>query len=123
MITPIAVFGGTTKPVHGRPAKSARAFLIQNQRLFNMHRGLKDLKLQGVSKMADGRQNVHFQQMYHGLPVFGAGYSVHIRSDGRIDMANGHYYHDIRVSISSEISSFMAKQKVFEGAWETGKAK
>ncbi len=113
IMTPIAVYGGTTKPVKSNPAKAARAFLAQNRRLFNMHKGLKDLKLLEVRKMARGMLNVRFQQTYHELPIFGAGYDVHIRSDGRIDMANGHYYHHIEISDSAEISASAAKQAVF----------
>jgi Zn-dependent metalloprotease len=112
MITPITVFGNTTEPIHGLPAKAARAFMAQNRQLFKMHKGLKDLKLIHVSKSDNSMRDVRFQQLYQGLPVFGAGYSVHIRPDGRIDMANGHYYHNIHVSTSSKIPSSIAKQKV-----------
>jgi len=76
-----------------------------------MHKKLKNLKLKEVGISSRGVRHVRFQQMHDGIPVFEGDYQVHIRPDGRVDMANGHYYPDIQVSNNASISAKSAIQK------------
>lgn len=108
--TPSSVFSGTTESIPGPPEQSARTFLAQNRSLFNMDNELKDLELMEVDISSRGNSHVRFQQMYKGVPVFKGDYQVHIRPDGRVDMANGHYYPDIEVSTSPSVSAASAVQ-------------
>ncbi|MDX1670720.1 MAG: hypothetical protein R3211_00160 [Balneolaceae bacterium] len=110
--TPRTVFSGTTQPVKGDPEQAAREFLAQNQSLFGMRKDLADLNLIEVDLSPRGNRHVRFQQTYKGTPIYDATYQVHIRPDGRIDMANGHYYPNIEVSTDPSVSAASAIRTV-----------
>lgn len=110
-ITPISISGGKTQAFNGSPEKAARTFLKSNRSLFNMSKDLSDLELKKVITSSRGVRHVRFQQTYEGIPVYNGTYQVHLKSDGRIDMANGHYYHNIKASTSPSISGKSAFQK------------
>jgi Zn-dependent metalloprotease len=48
--------------------------------------------------------------MVHGVPVYEAQYVVHLKRNGQVDMVNGRYYPDIKVSSSPSISKAVAIQ-------------
>ncbi len=89
--TPASIFWGKTQPFEGTPLEAARAFLLENRKLFKMKPGLSDLEHVRTQERR-GIYHVKFQQTYRGLPVDGAEYLVHIHEDGGIDMVNGAYY-------------------------------
>lgn len=107
---PLTVFSGTTEPVAGTPEQAAQTFLAQNRSLFGMRGDLADLKLIEVDLSPRGNRHVRFQQTYKGVSVYEATWQVHLRPDGRIDMANGHYYPDIEVSTQPAVSASSATQ-------------
>lgn len=107
---PLTVFSGTTEPVPGASEQAARSFLTQHRTLFGMRGDLADLQLIEVGISSRGIRHVRFQQTFQGIPVYEGDYQVHIRPDGRIDMANGHYYPDIDVSTSPGVSKSDARQ-------------
>lgn len=107
---PRSLFSGTTEPVQGAPEQAARTFLAQHRSLFGMSRDLADLQLIEVGVSSRDIRNVRFQQTYKGVPVFDATWQVHIRPDGRIDMANGHYYPDIDIPTTPSVPASSARQ-------------
>lgn len=107
---PTSIFLGTTKAIPGGPEKVAKTFLGQHRTLFGMQEDLNDLNLIEVDISSRGMRHVRFQQTYKGIPIHKATYQVHIRPDGRIDMANGNYYKDVEVSTSSSVGSSSAEQ-------------
>lgn len=76
-----------------------------------MRKDLTDLELLEVDISSRGVRHVRFQQTYKGIPVYEADYQVHIRPDGRIDMANGNYYPDIEAPTSPSLSASSAIQR------------
>lgn len=107
---PLSVFSGTTEPTAGSPQQAARTFLVQNRSLFGMKSELSDLQLKEIRTSRDGIRHVRFQQTHKGVPVYNGTYQVHIRPDGRIDMANGHYYPGIEAPSTPGVSAASAQQ-------------
>lgn len=110
--TPISISGGSTQTYNGSPEDVARTFLKSNRSLFNMSRDLSDLQLKEVITSTRGVRHVRFQQEYKGIPVYNGTYQVHVNPDGSINMANGHYYHNIEVPTSPSISGNSAFKSV-----------
>ena len=65
------------------PTQRARAFLLQNARLFGMTPGATDVRLVRTREK-QGRTYVRFQQTHRGLPVFAAEIVVQIGSGAGI---------------------------------------
>lgn len=110
---PLTVFSGTTKPYSGHPEQEAKRFLKENSQLFGMKSDLSDLKLLRIDTQRNIR-HVRFQQTFRGVPVYDTHYLVHFRPDGRIDMANGHYYPNIEAPGSPGISASAAQQTALD---------
>jgi len=100
---PRTVTGSKTTPYAGNPEAAARAFLQEQATLFGMKPRLDDLGLQKVQQQGNLR-HVSFTQTYKGLPVEGGQYKVHLTEDGRVIMANGHYYPGIDVPTTPSLS-------------------
>lgn len=100
---PASIFSGLTEKTYsGNAQQAARAFLAGHGTLFgfkNMNR-LKHVKTQTHR----GIRHVTFNQTVKSVPVYEAEYKVHLRSDGRVDMANGQYYPDIDISTNPSVS-------------------
>lgn len=106
---PVSIFSGLTKKAYSGNAKqAARAFMTEHSTLL----GFSDLgQLQHIkTRTHRGIRHVTFQQTVRGVPVYEAEYKVHLRPDGRVDMANGTYYPDIEVSTSPSVSKVRAIQ-------------
>lgn len=100
---PVSIFSGLTeKKYPGRARQAARAFLAEHGTLFGFQNlnGLQHVKTQTNR----GVRHVTFNQAVKGVPVYEAEYKVHLRPDGRVDMANGTYYPNIEVSTNPSIS-------------------
>ena len=106
---PTSVFGALTRPYAGPPEQAARDFLSEHYTLFQMPKTLSDLEVMNEIRLR-GVTHVRFQQTYQGLPVYEGAYLVHVRDDGRIDMANGNYYTDIDAPTTSSISESSARR-------------
>jgi len=107
---PLTVFSGTSKePYPGAPEQAARAFLKEHAGLFGMRADLAGLELDRIHNLHDVT-HVRFQQTYKGIPVWEGDYVVHLRSGGRVDMANGNYYPFIEASTSPGIGEAAARQ-------------
>lgn len=105
---PRIIFKGLTKTVYkGSPEAMARQFLTENRELFSMKSNLSDLR-HAKTQTHRGTHHVTFEQFYMGLPVEGGEYLVHIRENGQIDMANGHYYPNIDISTTPSVSKEQA---------------
>lgn len=100
---PRMVSNGLTKAYAGTPEAAARKFLSEYQDLFSMKRDLADLK-HAKTQTYRGVHHVTFKQNYKNLRVEGGEYLVHIREDGRVAMANGHYYPNIDLSTNATLS-------------------
>lgn len=105
---PRSLVGGLTHPYTGGPEAAARTFLTDYRTLFGMKTDLADLKHVQTRVNRVGVRHVTFQQYYEGLRVEGAQYKVHLRKDGRVDMANGFYYPSIAVSTTSTVTEAQA---------------
>lgn len=106
---PVTVFGALTKPYAGPPVQAARAFLSEHRALFEMPPGLSNLEKMGAYTSRNVT-HVRFRQTYEGIPVYEGQYLVHVRSDGRIDMANGNYYTEIDASTSPNLTEQAARR-------------
>src|SRR5690554_773242 len=104
---PRVISNGLTKAYSGSAESIARQFLSEYRQLFAMKGELVDLK-HSKTKTNRGVRHVTLAQHYNGLPVEGGEYMVHIREDGRVDMANGHYYPDIQISTNPSINAEQA---------------
>src|SRR5690554_6297572 len=104
---PRVISNGLTKTYSGSAESIARQFLSEYRHLFSLKNELVDLK-HAKTQTNRGVRHVAFKQYYKGLPVEGGEYKVHIREDGRVDMANGHYFPDIQISIEPAISQVQA---------------
>jgi len=108
---PLTLFSGTSKnPYPGPPEQAARAFLKEQVQLLGMRGNLSDLKLDRIHRLHDVT-HVRFRQTYNDIPVWEGGYVVHLRSDGRVDMANGNYYPSVEAPTSAGISGSAARQR------------
>lgn len=102
---PVSIFGGLTRKVYkGNPKQAALAFLKEYKNLF----GFADRIEYEKTQQNAGVTSVAFRQYYKGVPVAGAQYKVHIRSNGRIDMVNGSFYPDVSLSASPSLSASAA---------------
>tara|TARA_R110002124_G_scaffold109723_1_gene263115 strand:- start:26 stop:613 length:588 start_codon:yes stop_codon:yes gene_type:complete len=104
---PRVVSNGLTKAYTGSAESIAQQFLNEYRQLFSLKNELADLNYV-KTQTNQGVRHVTFSQHYKDLPVEGGEYKVHIREDGRVDMANGHYYQGIQLSISPSISGEQA---------------
>lgn len=100
---PASLYAGTThRSYSGTAEQASRNFLAKHLALF----GMKDLEyLKHVKTQTNrGIRHVTFNQTVNGVPVYEAEYKVHLRQDGRVDMANGTYYPNLDISTSPGIS-------------------
>lgn len=100
---PRVLLGTSQTKFTGEPKEIAITFLTQNKELFSFSSELKDLQYV-ETKTNKAVSHVKFQQYYNGIRVEGAQYKVHVRKDGKIEMANGYYYNTIDISIDPAIT-------------------
>ncbi len=74
-----------------------------------MRADLSDLKLDRVDTHNE-ITHVRFRQTWNGIPVWEGDYLVHLRPDGRVEMANGNYYPAIKAPSSPAITEAAARQ-------------
>ena len=106
---PRAIYNGLSQARTGQPEEIARSFLLQHGTLFNAGRGFSDLRHVGT-RLNRGVHHIIFRQTYEDIPVEGAEYKVHVRTDGQIDMINGTYYPRIEAPTQPSITSSAASR-------------
>jgi len=89
---PNFLVGGTTEPIQAEPVEASKRFLNLTRSIFRIRNAQEEFTLQSVNKDQQGGYHVKLNQFAGGLPVFGAQMIVHGDPEGRIWMANGHYY-------------------------------
>jgi len=87
--------------VHDQPALSgtgagddegaARAFVRAHRQLLELDSPNTELQIERAERDHLGRRHVRFQQRYRGLPVWPAGLTVHLDSNGSVDLLDGAY--------------------------------
>jgi Zn-dependent metalloprotease len=100
--------GLSKKTYQGSPEQAGRDFLADNAALFGFA-NIENLAHK-ETKRHRGIQHVTFNQTVHGVPIYEAEYQVHLRPNGKVDMANGTYYPNVEVSTSPSISKASAIQ-------------
>lgn len=118
---PASIFSGLSeKAYRGNAEEAARSFLANNAGLFGLS-NLNQLKYVKTQQHR-GIRHVTFNQTVKGVPIYEAEYKVHLRSDGRVDMANGTYYPNVEVSTNPSVSVSAAAQTAQLDLENAGKA-
>lgn len=91
------------------PEGIARAFFHEYKGLYSMRDPEGELALMKVAHDRIGMDHVRFQQVYQGLPVFGAQMITHLRGK-EITSVNGEYIPRIEVSVEPALSGEEAIQ-------------
>lgn len=108
---PVSLFSGLSEKAYtGDARQAARDFLTDYRSLFGFA-NLKHLKYVKTQTYR-GVRHVTFNESVAGIPVYEAEFKVHLRPDGRVDMANGTYYPNIEVSTSPSVSESEAERMV-----------
>ncbi len=102
------------------PEKSARAFLGAMSGQLKMKPDTSDLKTLQV-KHGLGTGHTRFQQVIHGIPVYGGHVSVHQRPNGAVHALHTRYHHDLSVDAQAQpaVSLTSAKAAAYRKAGVT----
>lgn len=109
---PAFVTGITERPVADHAAAAARRHLADNPARYGIIRPNEDLETISIDDEATGA-TVRFQQVYRGLPVFGAHYLVHLQRSGggfAPEAVNGHFFTELTVDADPDLSRAAAIQ-------------
>ncbi len=113
--TPIFISGSKlgTPPAFASPQTiaernsfTARAFLQTNSSLLKISEASNEFKQIAYQTDDNGRAHIRYQQVYHGLDVWGKEIYVHVDRFGNVDLFNGRYeptpstVSDINTSVS-----------------------
>lgn len=101
--TPKFIYSSVTEPVAGTPEQAARVFLQSLAEVFKQPASFADIRDVRVQENK-GRRHVRLEQTFHGIPIHGAEYLVHILPDGRIYMVNGTLYRDVQANLNRKIN-------------------
>ncbi len=69
----------------------ANHFLAAQRDLLKLKNPQSEMKLLRKMQSADGRQHLHFQQLWQGVPLWGKQLVVHLNSRNEIYLINGRY--------------------------------
>ncbi len=106
---------GKTKLSYGNSANQAALnFISQHKSLLGTAKPAHSLHKIKEIKSQFGRTKFTFQQQYKNIPVLSAGYVISVTEHGRIDYISGHFYEQIDLSVTPEISSKVAEQSVIQ---------
>ncbi|HEY90566.1 MAG TPA: M4 family metallopeptidase, partial [Dehalococcoidia bacterium] len=92
------------------PEAVARSFLSEYRNLFAIKAPEEELLLKDTSTDKQGNRHLRFQQMHHGIPVFGNELIVHLKSDNVIQGTNGAIMPGIDVSTTAKLSAGDARK-------------
>ena len=100
------VSGADSAALAADPAGAARVFLSQHETALGMPGVGKQTQLAGVKRDEPGMTHVRFQQVYQGVPVFGAEVFVHFAADAQLVRAlNGHYIPGLAVNVTPTVDA------------------
>ena len=100
------VSGADSAALAADPAGAARAFLSQHETALGMPGVGKQTQLAAVKRDEPGMTHVRFQQVYQGVPVFGAEVFVHFAADAQLVRAlNGHYIPGLAVNVTPTVDA------------------
>ena len=120
--TPEGMFGELAQASRKRPAVAAREFLRANHALFNMRYDTSDLNDAASFETPMG-SNARFQQVFDGVPVFGARTTVQFNRDGVVVAVANTYVPDVFVpSVLPAISKHEAINAAERAAGSTAEA-
>jgi Zn-dependent metalloprotease len=94
--TPEGIFGELSQASRKEPAAAARDFLRANHALFNMRYDTSDLNDAASFETPMG-SHARFQQVFEGVPVFGARTTVQFNRDGVVVAVANTYVPDVFV--------------------------
>src|SRR5205085_472832 len=69
----------------------ARSFLNAHRALLRVDDPDQELRLVGQQRDEIGQRHLRFAQMFHDLPVWPAGLSVHLDAKGNLNLVDGAY--------------------------------
>ena len=93
------------------PEHAAKSFLSVYGRLFGLADPNRELKLNLVHDLPEGRSVVKFKQMHQGLPVIGGEMIVHMDRQKNVRSVNGEVSPDINVDVTPLISAASAESR------------
>ncbi|MDW8403795.1 M4 family metallopeptidase [Chloroflexus sp.] len=103
----------------GNPLAIARGFLDRERALFGLRSvaaELRPLPLEPDRQL--GFHHVRFEQVYHGLPVFGRQLIVHLDPNGQVVAVNGHFEPRITVDTQPALAPQAAVTIALSHIWQ-----
>lgn len=95
------VSGADANALRADAAGATRVFLTQHEAALGMPGVGEQTALAGLKRDEFGMTHVRLQQVYQGVPVFGAQVLVHYSADARTVLAiNGHYVPGLAVNVT-----------------------
>src|SRR5215471_5392743 len=110
--TPEGMFGELSQASGKKPAAAAREFLRANHALFNMRYDVSDLN-DAASFDTPMGNHTRFQQVFEGVPVFGARTAVQFNKDGVVVAVANTYVPDVFVP---SVQPGVSKQEAINAA-------
>jgi Zn-dependent metalloprotease len=104
-----------SEPASGAPEEVATKFLSQNRQLLGIEREVGELKVAEFIE-SKGISHIRFQQVYQGLPVYGAEISVHVDNANQVQVVNGEYLTDLTLPRSIREKGPITKVQAIETA-------
>lgn len=109
---PIRVTGINTEVFEGKPEEIVFTFLSENASFFGINSN--DIEFSWLTE-ALGNKDVHFKQLYKGVPVFETKINVHIKKDGSIgSVRSEYYYHCLDLDVVPNITKEQAAAVIME---------
>lgn len=96
----------------GEREQAARSFLHSKPELFELRKGLSDLRTSRVVDIGNGGTDVFFTQMIQGIPVVNGGTSVHFDRKGNMFLIHPGRTCDATPDLSPSLSAGEALQRL-----------
>lgn len=119
----VRALDGATIPVKSTssdPVAMSAAFFAEYGSIFGVRNPASELSLMQVGTDNFGLTTARYQQVYQGIPVYGAVLFVHFNRDGQIMSANGRFVPDLNLNpspaLTEEAAANAAIRSVAKGA-------
>jgi Zn-dependent metalloprotease len=96
------------------PERAARVFLDQYAAEFGLRDPASELQVSRTHALEPGLNAVRFQQVYHGVPVFGGDLTVHVDDSGAARVAIGEMAPELNISTQPQIDASQAAAAAIE---------
>ncbi len=90
------------------PTAKTSAFLQEHGAVFGIDDAARELSAIGTETDQLGHSRVSYQQIYQGVPVFGAVLRGHIDAEGKLSAVNGKFISEIAVNVVPRIDAVRA---------------